>query len=103
MFQKWSGCLCVQVSHSVPTPQGIAFTDGLRERLGLEGLVMFKKDTHTFDAENYTITIPKAGGGEVTVGVFDKVVVEVSIEKDVNTQRGKVKMVLVEPVISDGL
>jgi exosome complex exonuclease DIS3/RRP44 len=61
---------------------------------------MFKKDTHTFDPENYTITLPH-GNGEVTVGVFDKVVVEVSIEKDVNTQRGKVKMVLVEPVRSE--
>jgi exosome complex exonuclease DIS3/RRP44 len=65
---------------------------------------MFKKDTHVFDAENYTITLPRAGGkGEVVVGVFDKVKVEVSIEKDVNTQRGKVKMVLVEPVHSEGI
>ena len=75
-------------------------------RLGLEGLITFKKDTHEFDAENYIITIPQQGdrgGGEAIVGVFDKVTVEVGIEKDKNTQRGKVKMVLVEPVSSVGL
>lgn len=37
------------------------------------------------------------------IGVFDRIVVDVSIEKDKNTQRGKVKMVMVEPVSSDGL
>lgn len=71
-------------------------------RLGLEGLITFKKDTHSFDAENYTISLPSAKG-EVTVGVFDKVTVEVGIEKDPNTQRGKVVMRLVEPVNSEGL
>lgn len=72
-------------------------------RLGLEGLITFKKDTHEFDAENYTITIPASQGKNAVVGVFDKVVVEVGIEKDQNTQRGKVRMVLVEPVSSVGL
>jgi len=72
-------------------------------RLGLEGLITFKKDTHDFDAENYTIIIPTAEGKSAVVGVFDKVIVEVGIEKDQNTQRGKVRMVLVEPVSSEGL
>lgn len=76
---------------------------GLTSRLGLEGLITFKKDTHDYDAENYTISVPKAGGGEAVIGVFDKVIVEVGIEKDQNTQRGKVRMVLVEPVSSVGL
>ena len=70
--------------------------------LGLEGLIMFKKDSHDYDPENYTISIPSPDG-EVTVGVFDKITVEVSVEKDKNTQRGKVKMVMVEPVSSEGL
>jgi exosome complex exonuclease DIS3/RRP44 len=37
------------------------------------------------------------------VAVFDRVLVEVTVEKDQNTQRGKVKMVLVEPVSSQRL
>lgn len=72
--------------------------------LGLEGLITFKKDSHNFDPENYSISIPKPdGSGEVTVSVFDKIRVEVGIEKDPNTQRGKVKMVMLEPVSSEGL
>lgn len=63
-------------------------------RLGIEGLVMFKKDM-TFDAENYTITV-----GETTIAVFDKVTVRVEVEKDKNTQRGRVKMTLVHPIDS---
>ncbi|GFZ46672.1 Chromosome disjunction protein 3 [Saitozyma sp. JCM 24511] len=70
--------------------------------LGLEGLITFTKDTHTFDPENYSIAIPSPKG-DVAVAVFDKVVVEITVEKDANTQRGKVKMVLVEPVSSVGL
>lgn len=66
-------------------------------------MITFKKDTHEFDAENYTLTIPRADGSKAVVGVFDKVIVEVGIEKDKNTQRGKVKMVLREPVSSIGL
>lgn len=72
-----------------------------RIRLGIEGLVMFKRDTK-FDAENYTITVP-GPLGETVVAVFDKVVVNIEVEKDKNTQRGKVKMTLVSPVDSSGL
>ena len=71
-------------------------------RLGLEGLITFKKDSHSFDAENYAVSVPRPGG-DVTIAVFDKVVVDITIEKDINTQRGKVKMVLVDPVHSDTL
>ncbi|ORY27766.1 hypothetical protein BCR39DRAFT_589039 [Naematelia encephala] len=71
-------------------------------KLGLEGLITFSKDAHDFDAENYVLRLPKENGpGFTEVGVFDKVVVEVGIEKDANTQRGKVKMILVEPVRSE--
>lgn len=71
--------------------------------LGLEGLITFKKETHTFDPEDYSITIPTSGGKSVKVSVFDAITVEVSIEKDPNTQRGKVKMVMVNPISSEGL
>ena len=64
---------------------------------------MFKNDSHEFDPENYTISLPTPAGKSVIIGVFDKVSVDVSIEKDANTQRGKVKMVLAEPVSSEGL
>ncbi len=67
-------------------------------RLGIEGLVMFKRDTE-FDADNYTITVD----GKVQIAVFDKVVVNIEVEKDRNTQRGKVKMTLVEPIDSRSL
>lgn len=71
--------------------------------LGLEGLVMFKQDVQ-FDAENYTVTLPSpTAGGEVTVALFDKVKVRIGVEKDKNTQRGRVKMTLVSPVDSSGL
>jgi len=63
-------------------------------KLGIEGLVMFKKDMQ-FDADNYTITV-----GETTIAVFDKVTVRVEVEKDKNTQRGRVKMTLVHPIDS---
>lgn len=77
----------------------------LTTRLGLEGLITFNKQTHTFDPENYTVTIPSASapGGNITVSVFDKIQVEVGIEKDKNTQRGKVKMVMIGPVSSENL
>lgn len=71
-------------------------------RLGLEGLVMFKHDAK-FDAENYTVTLPSSSSTEVTVAVFDKVKVRIDVEKDKNTQRGRVKMTLVSPVDSSGL
>ena len=47
---------------------------------------MFKKDMQ-FDAENYTITV-----GATTIAVFDEVKVRIEVEKDKNTQRGKVKI-----------
>ena len=72
-------------------------------RLGLEGLITFKNDTHEFDAEDYTITVPSPSGEKKVIGVFDKVTVKVGIKKDENTQRGIVKMVLVEPVSSVNL
>lgn len=68
-----------------------AYAD-VRRRLGIEGLITFSKDTHTFDAENYTISVPGPSGHDVVISVFDKIEVEVSIEKDKNTQRGKVKV-----------
>ncbi|GAA5950094.1 hypothetical protein JCM3765_004194 [Sporobolomyces pararoseus] len=94
-----------------------AFRNGVAvfvNQFGLEGLVIFKKDIHEYDAETYEITIPtttnnnkkgggRGGGGEadqIKIGVFDKVLVEISVEKDKNTQRGKVVMTLVEPVDS---
>jgi len=70
-------------------------------KLGIEGLVKFKRDTQ-FDADNYTITVPSSPS-DVTISVFDKVVVGIEVEKDKNTQRGKVKMTLVHPVDSRGL
>ena len=58
---------------------------------------MFKKDMQ-FDADNYTITV-----SETTIAVFDKVTVRVEVEKDKNTQRGRVKMTLVHPIDSRAL
>ncbi|KAI0050008.1 mitotic control protein dis3 [Auriscalpium vulgare] len=82
------------------------FRNGLNvfvSKLGIEGLVMFKRETQ-FDADDYTLTIPSADGGAgATIAVFDKVVVSIDVEKDRNTQRGKVKMALVSPVDSVGL
>ncbi|TEB35393.1 RNB-domain-containing protein [Coprinellus micaceus] len=67
-------------------------------KLGIEGLVSFKNDQQ-FDAENYSLSIAKPDSTiPVTVSVFDKVTVRVEVEKDKNTQRGRVKMTLVSPV-----
>lgn len=66
-------------------------------RYGLEGLITFKKDCD-FDAENYTVRVPAEVSGlekELLLGVFDKCTVEIGVEKDRNTQRGRVKMNLV--------
>ena len=73
-------------------------------RLGIEGLVMFKRDTQ-FDAENYTITVPSSSStsSNTTIAIFDKVKVQIEVEKDKNTQRGRVKMTLIHPVDSRNL
>ena len=64
----------------------------------------FKREIQ-FDAENYAITVPSAieAGDPTTISVFDKVRVQIDVEKDPNTQRGKVKMTLVHPVNSAAL
>ena len=69
----------------------------MRTRLGIEGLIRFKKDVD-FDAENYVIEVLGS-----QVAVFDKVRVRIEVEKDRNTQRGKVKMTLVGPVDTGSL
>jgi len=62
-----------------------------------------------FDADAYTVRIPSPTtkksrkGDGVSISVFDKVMVNITVEKDRNTQRGKVKMGLVSPVSSEGL
>jgi exosome complex exonuclease DIS3/RRP44 len=63
--------------------------------------VTFKHDVQ-FDADNYTLTVP-SNSGDVTISVFDKVKVRIDVEKDKNTQRGRVKMSLVSPVESKDL
>jgi exosome complex exonuclease DIS3/RRP44 len=47
--------------------------------------------------------VPGLDGKSVSISVFDKVTVDVSIEKDKNTQRGKVKMTMVSPANSNDL
>jgi exosome complex exonuclease DIS3/RRP44 len=83
------------------------FRNGLNvfvSKLGIEGLVTFKHETR-FDADNYTFTIPCSGSGgeDVEIAVFDKVIVSIEVEKDKNTQRGKVKMSLVKPIDSSDM
>jgi exosome complex exonuclease DIS3/RRP44 len=39
----------------------------------------------------------------VKIGVFDKVTVEITVEKDKATQRGRVRMYLVDPIDSRAL
>lgn len=68
-------------------------------RFGLEGLVTFKRE-NDYDAETYEISVPGADGTVTRIGVFDKVLVEISVEKDKNTQRGRVRMDLIEPIDS---
>jgi exosome complex exonuclease DIS3/RRP44 len=66
---------------------------------------MFKRDIQ-FDADNYTITAPSSaadGAKDITISVFDKVTVNIEVEKDKNTQRGRVKMTLVHPIDSSSL
>lgn len=51
-------------------------------RFGLEGLVTFKRENQ-YDADTYEITVPAVDseGLPVKIGVFDKVMVEISVEK----------------------
>nr|ODO01078.1 exosome complex exonuclease DIS3/RRP44 [Cryptococcus depauperatus CBS 7855] len=84
------------------------FSNGLAvfvTKLGLEGLIIFEKKLHTYDPDNYVISLPSLNTNEnrVQVAVFDKIMVDLFVEKDENTQRGKVKMELVEPISSKGL
>lgn len=62
---------------------------------------MFKQDME-FDSDAYTVTLP-APQGLVSVAVFDKVRVNITVETDKNTQRGKVHMTLTSPVDSRNL
>lgn len=64
-------------------------------------MVTFKREIK-FNADKYTLTIASSGpGGEdVEIAVFDKVTVKIEVEKDKNTQRGKVKMCLLKPIDS---
>jgi exosome complex exonuclease DIS3/RRP44 len=66
-------------------------------------LVTFKRD-HRYDPETYEIAVPvDESGKEVRIGVFDRVIVEITVEKDRSTQRGRVRMTLVEPLSSASL
>lgn len=85
--------LLVDVDQPDPTHLGYPFC-----RLGLEGLVMFKGEPK-YDPNNYTLTVPSPENRDVTLSVFDKITVEIEVEKDKNTQRGKVKMTLVDPPV----
>lgn len=72
------------------------------DRYGLEGLIKFKRETE-YDAERYQITLPVKDGPMKTIGIFDRVMVEITTEQDRSTQRGRVKMSLIEPVNSEAL
>ncbi|KAI0791122.1 RNB-domain-containing protein [Abortiporus biennis] len=75
-------------------------------KLGITGIVTFDKGKTEFDAENYCIKFPPSvtgGKGEVVIAVFSKVSVHIEVEQDKNTQRGKTKMTLVQPVDSSHL
>ena len=63
---------------------------------------MFKREIQ-FDAENYSVNVLSGNGVSSSISVFDKVSVQIEVEKDPNTQRGKVKMTLVRPVNSANL
>ncbi|KAI0944731.1 hypothetical protein AcW1_002369 [Taiwanofungus camphoratus] len=82
------------------------FRNGLAvyvSKLGIEGLVMFKGESR-FDTDNYTITVPSPSSTNVTtIAIFDRVTVNIEVEKDKNTQRGRVKMTLISPVDSRSL
>jgi exosome complex exonuclease DIS3/RRP44 len=67
--------------------------------LGIEGVIKFKQD-FSFDADNYSLTLPSSKGGTVTLNVFEKVRVGIAVEKDKNTLRGKVVMSLARPSVN---
>lgn len=69
---------------------------------GLEGLITFGKDSHTFEPEDYKVVVP-SGKKKVAISIFDTIRVEISTEKDKHTQRGKVKMAMVSPARSEML
>ena len=64
---------------------------------------MFKREIQ-FDPDNYTITVPSpTSPNGITIAVFDKVTVNIEVEKDRSTQRGKVKMTLISPIDSQAM
>lgn len=82
-----------------------AFRNGISvfvSALGIEGLVTFKHE-NKYDPNLYTVSLPDGTGKDVTIAVFDKVRVRIEVEKDRNTQRGKVKMILASPIDSTNL
>lgn len=70
--------------------------------LGLEGIITFKKPI-TFVAEEYKITVEDSQSKLHTISLFDLVDVEIFVDNDKNTQRGKVKMILKAPLDSANL
>ena len=65
--------------------------------LGLEGLITFKRENR-YEPETYQVLVPvnpsEPDGECVKIGVFDKVTVEISIEKVCrccNASRGRLK------------
>lgn len=77
-----------------------AFRNGVAvfvNEYGLEGLVTFPQDC-AFDADTYQVTVPAHVSGlarDVTLGIFDRCKVEIGVQKDRNTKRGRTKMALV--------
>ncbi|KAH8924575.1 RNB-domain-containing protein [Atractiella rhizophila] len=77
------------------------FKNGLAvfvSKFGLEGLIKFKHE-NSYDEEKFEVTI-STPHGPLVIGVFDKIKVDISVEKDRNTQRGKVTMKLAHPWLS---
>ena len=76
------------------------FRNGLAvfvNKYGLEGVITFPGECQ-FDPDEYQVTIPASLSQldrDVTLGIFDRCTVEIGIEKDRNTKRGRTKMVLV--------
>lgn len=105
-------CSLPFLSPSSPADLGSFTAAPLSRRLGIEGLVTFDKELHTFDPDSFSISLPASAasadapsprGEPIKLAVFDKVVVNVSVVKDKNTQRSKVAMALVSPVSSKDL